>query len=271
MDKIDSFEYFSDDDEKKFLRDGYIISKCENINLLNDFRDQIANWFCVEAKLTKQNNTEKFLNNIHNYISPSEINNLRMFIYSTLNSQSWSRPTFFSFAKNMIEKIVGSELVMQNKINASIMMPKDNTSNISLHSDAHSGESPFQVVLWIALTDIYDSKSMYILSPEVNKYANKHFKSWILKGGKDKVLEELKNELIWLKIPYGSFVLFSSNLFHGSIVNSTQETRWSFNTRFKSLFSPYGSNEKGLGAFYSPIITKPITKLGIKYEIPEGV
>ena len=39
----------------------------------------------------------------------------------------------------------------------------------------------------------------------------------------------------------------------GNIVNIEQETRWSMNCRFKSIFSPYG--DKKIGEFFTPITT----------------
>ena len=270
MENINSFEYFNDIDKDNFAENGFIISKCDDQKLLDNFKNKISSWFCEKSGIEQALNLDDFLNNIHNFVKPEQINDIRMHIYSTLNSQPWSRPTFFSLARTMIEKIVGNELVMQNRINSSIMMPRDSGSNIPLHIDAHSGESPFQVVLWLPLTNIWGSKGMYILPPEANDYANKHFKSWIENGGREKVFDEIKEDLIWLEIPYGSYILFSSNLFHGSVINNTNETRWSFNCRFKALFSPYTSDEKGLGSFYLPIQTSPITKIGLKYLPPEG-
>ena len=81
----------------------------------------------------------------------------------------------------------------------------------------------------------------------------------------------MKSDIIWPEIKYGEFIIFSPNLFHGSIVNDTTETRWSLNSRFKSLFTPYSSETKHLGTFYDPITTKPITELGVKYENPKNV
>ena len=71
--------------------------------------------------------------------------------------------------------------------------------------------------------------------------------------------------------PFGSFLLFSPTLMHGSVMNKTNETRWSLNTRFKALFTPYHSQEKGLGSFYLPIRTAPATHFGLKYSPPAGM
>ena len=48
------------------------------------------------------------------------------------------------------------------------MMPFDDGSNIHPHIDPHSGESPFQCVLWIPLTNAFGNKSICLLPPEEN-------------------------------------------------------------------------------------------------------
>ena len=61
---------------------------------------------------------------------------------------------------------------MQKKINLSIQLPKDKDSLLDLHSDIYAGESPFQVVVWIPLVDVYDTKSMFFTKPIYNKKMN---------------------------------------------------------------------------------------------------
>ena len=55
---------------------------------------------------------------------------------------------------------------------------------------------------------------------------------------------------------------------HGNRINTESQTRWSFNCRFKSLFSPYA--EKRLGDFFEPITIRPATRFGMNYRLPEG-
>ena len=271
MPLITNFNNFESAIEKKFLKDGFIVQKCDNFDGLEILRNNFFEWLLNEIQIKKDLEVNLFFDQFHNYVSTDKINEIRLKIYSFLNKQQWSRPTFFSFGKKVIEKIVSNELVMQKQINLSIMMPKDTSSNISLHVDTHSGESPFQVVMWLPLTNVYGTKSMYIIPPEANKVLNKNFKAWMEKGGVKKVLSEMNNNIIWPEIKYGEFIIFSPNLFHGSIVNETNETRWSLNSRFKSLFTPYKSEAKHLGTFYEPIITKPTTEIGIQYENPKDV
>ena len=52
----------------------------------------------------------------------------------------------------------------------SIQLPEDNSSILPIHTDVWSGNSPFELVLWIPLVSVKKTKSMFILSPKDNKY-----------------------------------------------------------------------------------------------------
>ena len=127
---------------------------------------------------------------------------------------------------------------MQKQVNLSIQQPEDNTSTIGMHSDIFAGESPFQLNQWLPLVDCFDSKSMYILPPEKNREVMNDFPKYEDKG-MSAVFEAYKKDIKFIKISYGQVMIFNPNLFHGNIINKTKDTRFSFNTRYKSLFSPY--------------------------------
>ena len=58
----------------------------------------------------------------------------------------------------------------------------------------------------------------------------------------------------------------STRVIDGNTVNLEKSTRWSFNCRFKSVFSPY--KDKKIGEFFTPIKLKPASIFGINYEEP---
>ncbi len=60
--------------------------------------------------------------------------------------------------------MVGSELCNGN-LNLSIQYPHDKTSVLSMHTDFFSGESIFQVNLWIPFVDVKKTSSMFIINP----------------------------------------------------------------------------------------------------------
>ena len=173
------------------------------------------------------------------------------------------REHYYYISKNLLDIVVGNELAMQNRVNLSIQMPNDDSSLLPIHADTWSGDSPFEAVVWMPLVNCYDTKSMYLLPPKhLSKITN--FKN----GGENRndLFEYIKEDVEWIKIDYGQVMIFNQSLPHGNIVNATSETRWSMNCRFKSLFSPYG--DKGIGEFFEPITTKPMTKLGLNYKFP---
>ena len=83
----------------------------------------------------------------------------------------------------------------------------------------------------------------------------------------DKMFLKIKKYVTWIKINYGQILIFNQNLPHGNIINKEKETRFSFNCRFKSIFTPYG--DKKIGEFFDPITLKPASKIGMIYKYPE--
>lgn len=89
-------------------------------------------------------------------------------VFNGLNAEPWFRPTYFRLARSTIEIIVGNELCMQRRVNLSIQMPGDDSSLLATHSDVWSGDSPFEVVVWVPLVDVHHTKAMYLLPPSLN-------------------------------------------------------------------------------------------------------
>ena len=155
--------------------------------------------------------------------------------------------------------------MMQKNINLSIQFPNDNSSLLPIHSDVWSGDSPYEINLWVPLVNCYKTKSMYIL--EQKKYAD--FKKKMQKkkiSSSEDIFKLVKDKVRWLNVDYGKFLIFNQSLPHGNIVNIENETRWSMNCRFKSFFSPYG--DKKVGEFFLPITTRAISEIGMNFEYP---
>lgn len=181
------------------------------------------------------------------------LNDRRLAKLEKINCNKRFRGWYYSLAKNALHELVGNELAMQRNINLSIQLPGDDSSLLPIHSDTLQGDSPYEVVLWVPLVDCYDTKSMF--------FAKKYPIST-----KGKTLDELYVECdpYFVDCKYGEALIFSQNWLHGNRINETNETRWSLNCRFKSLFSPY--SDKKLGEFFEPIEIRPATRMGLDYE-----
>ena len=81
------------------------------------------------------------------------------------------------------------------------------------------------------------------------------------------IYKEISSDLSWIEIEYGQVMVFNQNLPHGNRINEESETRWSLNSRFKSVFSPYG--DKKLGEFFEPITLRAASRIGMDYQFPE--
>jgi sporadic carbohydrate cluster 2OG-Fe(II) oxygenase len=163
-----------------------------------------------------------------------------------MNSYSELRNLYYLMCKNILNAVVGNELAMQSRINLSIQLPEDDSSLLQVHSDTWSGDSPYEVVVWLPLVDCYDTKSMYILP---QKYLNEinHFFDWQWGKDSEDLFKSIEGKVKYLEVKYGNVLIFNQSLPHGNRVNRESETGWTLNCRFKSLFSPYG--DKKIGEF----------------------
>ena len=253
-----------------FMANGYVVRDVDDRAALDAFRHEIVRLACEHLKCDPPADDGVFLNGIHERVSVAEINALRLHVFNGLNKHAWCRPTYLSLARKAIDALVGNELAMQNRVNLSIQMPNDETSALAVHADVWSAETPYEVVEWTPLVDVYDTKAMYILRPEINRTVRDRM-STLKDGGKEfDLFEAYRNEFHWIPVKYGQTLVFSPFLLHGNVRNDTPESRWSVNCRLTGLFTPYASDEKCLGRFYTPVTPKMTSRIGMNFKAPEG-
>ena len=240
-----------------FNENGFLISNSneEYSDLIIKKIETVVANKCVNPP---KKNTE--LNNIHTLVDIPSSNKFRLDIISEINSDSDFRKIYYRAAKKQLDAIVGNDLVMQTRINLSIQIPNDDSALLPVHADSWSGDSPFEVVLWVPVVDCSESRSMYILP--ATEYDFKEFEEFRRVGmNSDQIFKEIRDRVVFLDVNVGKNLIFNQNLPHGNILNSTDKTRWSLNCGFKSILSPF--EDKGLGEFFEPINMKPMTRIGI--------
>jgi sporadic carbohydrate cluster 2OG-Fe(II) oxygenase len=252
-----------------FTSNGYVIREVENRPALDALRAKLVALACRHLGCEPPADDGKFLDSIHERVKPQNLNELRLALYRGLNELPWLRPTYFALGRSVIERLVGNELAMQNRVNLSIQMPNDDSSLLDIHADVYGGETPFQVVQWLPLVDCFETKSMFILPYPKNERVHKRLHE-IGEGGMSALYDEVKDDVVWLTVPYGKVLVFSPNCLHGNVVNRATTTRWTMNTRFTGLFTPYTSYEKKLGSYYLPITVRAVSRVGMNYEEPSG-
>lgn len=242
-----------------FQKKGYQIFRIKSLKSFQYIHGELKK--LIKRKIKFSGN----LNQLHKFVKYQNLNELRIFLYEELNKKSKFKKSYYELSKPFLNNIVGDELAMQKKINLSIQFPNDDTSLLPIHSDTWNGNSPFEVVVWLPMENVSNSKSMFILpyNSKKNRLLNK---PGIFKSNND-IFLKLRKELKFLKVNKTELLIFSQNCPHGNIVNKSNETRISFNCRFKSLFAPY--HEKSFIEYFDPIGIKPATRIGLDYEEPK--
>lgn len=250
-----------------FIKNGYIKKKVDNTDSLIFISNTLKKIILNFSKLKHINaSNDKILENIHNYIEYEDLNNFRIYCINEISKNYEVKVAYYKIFKKYADIIIGNELAMQKKINLSIQIPHDKSSILNIHADTWSGDSAFETVCWLPMVDCLNSMCMFIL-PEYNypffekKYAETKNKN------SDDLYDSLKKYLKWVDIKFGEVLIFNQNLPHGNIVNVEKNTRWSFNCRFKGIFTPY--KDKKIGEFFEPITLRASSKIGLKYKFPQ--
>ena len=240
---------------KDFLEKGFCVFDIENKEYLEIF-----------SKRVKKVLNENKLQELHKNIPIKEINSLRINAFRELNKINDWENKYNGLGKDLISFFLGRDLAIQNKLNLSIQMPNDTSSVLDLHTDALSGESVFEIVLWVPLTKSFDSNAMYIFDPKTSKIMLSEMPKNERIGMK-LLYEKFKGKANFINVEVGQGVIFSPTMFHGNVLNKTSSTRVSINCRFKNIFShEAASGERRLGSFYKILTTSEITKLGLSYR-----
>ena len=168
----------------------------------------------IENILKKSLNLEHGdnLSSLHKVINTQEINKERIKAYKAINTINNLKAKLKKTLFPTIQYLLGQDLAIQTKINLSIQMPGDKLSVLEPHQDYRSGDSPFQKVIWIPLTECRDTNCLYMNDEEG------HFRP--------------------VEANYGEVIIFDPNTVHGNVLNTTNKTRVSVNIRIKNWFTP---------------------------------
>ena len=249
----------------QLIKNGYFKFKLIDKN----FKKANSILISIVKKRTKNNFVN--LDKIHENISIEKLNDFRLNIFKKLNNDKSFKINIFNSAKKFIVETVGNELACSD-MNLSIQLPKDNSSLLDMHTDFFSGESIFQINLWIPFVAVKKTQSMFIINPLDSLIILKKIKKNKILN-LNKILQKYKKKLKWINLKKGEAILFSPNCLHGNILNKEKNTRWSINVRYKNLYSPYTNldNEKKIGAFYKPLSLKAVTTFNLRHNFYEVI
>ena len=249
----------------EYLQNGYVIRPVADLEALDWIRRRFIELIGESIDIKADSGPEEILNHIHQDVPINNLNEFRLKIIRGFNSLENFREMYFRVARPYLETLVGNELAMQLRVNLSIQFPGDDSSLLPVHADTWSGDSPFEVVVWLPLVNCYGTKTMYLLPPASSSKLSQNFVDQAGKSSEE-LYQSIKNDIRWLEIQYGEVLVFNQALPHGNRVNEEAETRWSMNCRFKGVFTPYG--DKKIGEFFEPITLRAASKTGMAYRHP---
>ena len=235
-----------------------------NVNSCCDILSSI-----ILKALQKEFNELDDLSNLHHFVSPSNVNTYRLKLFNLINKDNLF-DLFTSSFEHDIKKMIGPDLIVQKSLNLSIQMPNDNDSTLFTHIDAVNGDSPFQLVCWLPLTDCFETNSMFIMS---HKRTMEHLKAIKLDLNADSkqpvTTSPVPNKRDYLNLKRGEAIIFNPLYLHGNSINKTDKTRLSINLRFKNFFTPEYSTEtnpdRSLPAYYKIYNLTDFSLLGLSY------
>ena len=197
----------------------------------------------------------------------SNLNEKRMKTFRKLNEVSDWDQKYASLGYKYLEQILGPDILIQRKLNLSVQLPNDKTSMLGIHADTLSGQSPFEIVMWTAFTEVFGTNGMFYFDRQTSK---KMFAEMM--SSENEGLEYLRKKywkhVKFLKMMPGQVAIFTGTIFHGNVINSTNIPRVSINCRFKNLFSPQGETQpvdRGGSIFYKKLHESAITRIGHEY------
>jgi hypothetical protein len=171
------------------------------------------------------------LSELHESLDPAQLNTYRMEVISRVNSLPLLKKCIYDGTYRHISRVLGQDLAIQRKANISIQLPFDDSSILSKHIDPRSGDSPFQYVIWIPITDSFGTNAMHIYNDGDSSYRP-------------------------VELRTGSFLLFFPCVPHGNVINKTNHTRISLNIRVKNWFAPdyLQASDRQFGLYYEDFV-----------------
>lgn len=183
----------------QYLENGYIIQPVADMEALEWMRSKFVQIVSDYLGISNVNEPELLLNHIHDKIEVKDLNQFRLKVIRAFNSVSEFREMYYRVARPYLEILVGNELAMQLRVNLSIQFPNDDSSLLPVHADTWSGDSPYEVVVWLPIVNCYGTKAMYLLPPLHSELLNNNFKGMSGKNSED-LYQSIKNDVKWLEV-----------------------------------------------------------------------
>jgi sporadic carbohydrate cluster 2OG-Fe(II) oxygenase len=172
------------------------------------------------------------------------------------------------------QSIVGPDLHIQSLPYLRVSRPGIADDNIGLHRDTWYGDSPYELSVWIPLTDT-DIGNALLVAPGSHIWPEEELENRKKQADKGSVKhslgfmyapKELRRpvNLKPLTVKVGQMIVFSLSLLHGQEVNRSTRTRVSMDVRVANSLAPI-QWERSKANYYQPLSVSPLREQALKY------
>lgn len=250
---------------QQMLDFGYIVVPADDLHALDELRDQIYRK-AIKIFDVPVGDATHFFNQFHELgVSGAPLNESRLRLIRECTEEINSGTLIHKAFESTILALLGPDLLVQRTTNLVIQQPGDPNPS-ELHRDS-PGNSPYEAVVWLPLTDSYGTKAMYVLDRKKTETALEKLAP--LESDWETFEKDCTSIAETVDVPYGSALIFWPGIFHGSFINKEKETRWTLNMRYKNLFSPLDKKEPF--EFFKILQLSPLTQLAIDFQKREAL
>lgn len=168
--------------------------------------------------------------------------------------------------------LLGADIHIQRKPYLRISRPGAPEDNIGLHRDTWYGDTPYEISVWIPLTDT-DNDNALRVSPGSHLWSEsahpvERFDGGVEKGsvkhslgfihGQPKRLAS-PGSTIPLPVRVGQMIVFSLALLHGVEVNRSERTRVSMDVRLAPSWAPVKFSRSRDEHYYQRLCSSPVS------------
>ncbi len=170
--------------------------------------------------------------------------------------------------------LIGKDLHIQRKPYLRISRPGVMDDNIGVHRDTWYGDSPYELSVWIPLTDTSTENALLVApgshvwreeelepaEPQADKGSPKHSLGYLYAPKRLTRQVDLKP----LPVRVGQMIVFSLSLLHGQEVNQSSTTRVSMDVRVANSLAPI-KWERSKENYYEELSISPVRKEAMRY------
>lgn len=261
--------------ENFFAKNGFAVIDFINPQIIYEVRKDLLAHL---RDLTK--NSDVTLEKYHELIlTDEEHTDLQYKLTQFYREKKFSR-RLFEDNQILFETYLGRDLNIQADPYLRLTRPQKHQDNIGYHRDTFYGGSPFELSALITFVDLTEGNSLKLLPgshlrPE-SDFPFDHVTNpdaTIVKGSKKhqlgflyapKVLKGIKeDEMLAVPIKVGQFLTFSLATLHGSVVNNSNVSRWSTDTRICNAFAPVDLSARP--TYYESLCRSVVTRASMAY------